>query len=406
MKKSIFGIALLAAAITFIGCKKTDPSGDSTITKLELQPSEVTLNEGEQIRLNPVFEPVGAKVSFAWKTSDSTVATVSDNGTVSALNLGDAVITCTEAGGLTAKCKVTVKSFYETLNFNQAFIYGYDIDSTNLEYATYHDEDFGDLKVTFATMDFLLFSEGFGYQNDGYLGGTEVGALAEWPCHIMLAATADNQDNEAFINWMGTYKILTWTLGAYYVLDKDSAQIAPAGEVSTKNFVKYMKDVITAINNGDGTAYSDAIQAAAAEVSGSTVRIYEYEADEEGSGGYYASWVPDGLMAYGSWIYTTGKETSSQYMVKVDYTNIGVNYFLNDATHFNGIELELQADSTYKVVSDEVKFEKTIVYEQGTDPRSSQSVAPMKIRMNLPAKNDPQWLKMRNTIDEFRLTHK
>ena len=411
MKKLYFGIALLALAVTFNACKDKNSAesggsegGGDSLTSLSIEPATLTMVAGESVRLDAVYAPKGAKVTLKWTSSDENVATVASNGTVTALNIGEATITLS-AGGKTAKCEVKVSAWHETFDFTDCFLYGYEIDSTNLVYTTYKDKDFGELKVTFANMEFLFFSEGFGYQNDGHLGGTEDGAMAEWNTSIMVAAVADNQDNKAFVDWMGQYKILTWTLGAYYV-NKDTVHQTMPGAIDAPNYVANMKGVVEAINEQSSTKYGEYIKKAAANVTGAVVRIYEYETDESGEGGYYSSYVPDGIFQKGSWVYTTGEDNkSSQYMTKIDYTELAVDYLLNNQNTFYGIELEMQADSTYKVVSDEVKFMKTINYVYGQDPRN-QGVSMEPQRVILPEKNDPEWNKMREAVDNFRLSVK
>ncbi len=163
MKKLYFGIALLALAVAFSGCKKDkeDPEnpseGGETLTSLSIEPASLTMTAGESVRLDAVYAPKGAKVTLKWSSSDEEVATVASNGTVTALNNGEATINL-EAGGKKASCKVKVTSWEETINFTDCFIYGYEIDSTNLVYATYKDDEWGDLKVTFADMEFARAS--------------------------------------------------------------------------------------------------------------------------------------------------------------------------------------------------------------------------------------------------------
>lgn len=410
MKKLYFGIALLALAVAFSGCKKDkeDPEnpseGGETLTSLSIEPASLTMTAGESVRLDAVYAPKGAKVTLKWSSSDEEVATVASNGTVTALNNGEATINL-EAGGKKASCKVKVTSWEETINFTDCFIYGYEIDSTNLVYATYKDDEWGDLKVTFADMEFLFFSEGFGYQNDGYLGGTEIGALAEWNTRIMLAAVEDNKDNAKFVADMGNYKIITWTLGAYYV-NKDTVHQTIPGALNTADYVANMKKVIEAYNEENSTKLSEYFKKAAADVTGAVVHIYTYETDEEGEGGYYSSYVPDGLFQKGSWVYTTGQENkSSQYLTKLDYSEVAVDYLKNDASHWCGLEVKEEEDGKLTLLSEEVQFMKTINYVYGNDPRA-QSVSMEPKRVFLPDMNDPEWTKVRNAVDNFRLSVK
>ena len=56
---------------------------------------------------HPKFAPSEA---ITWTTTDDSVATVSENGYVTAVGTGVATITATSANGLTASCVITVPS--------------------------------------------------------------------------------------------------------------------------------------------------------------------------------------------------------------------------------------------------------------------------------------------------------
>lgn len=77
-------------------------------TGIAVTPGSTTLNVGETAGLTYTVEPAGAGVTF--RSSDTTVATVDENGVVTAVSGGTAVITVTTANGLTAHCTVTVKA--------------------------------------------------------------------------------------------------------------------------------------------------------------------------------------------------------------------------------------------------------------------------------------------------------
>lgn len=70
-------------------------STDIPLTSIHLDPSEITLKaKGEQKKINPSFAPENASnKKLIWKTSDPAVATVEQDGTVTAVETGGAVIT-------------------------------------------------------------------------------------------------------------------------------------------------------------------------------------------------------------------------------------------------------------------------------------------------------------------------
>lgn len=97
--------AVLLAAMTLLtGCK--DPALEEV--KVSLNKSALTLAKGQTEQLNPTLTPAGSTVTLKWSTSDKKIAMVSDEGHVTGIAAGEAVITVT-ADKSTATCKVTVK---------------------------------------------------------------------------------------------------------------------------------------------------------------------------------------------------------------------------------------------------------------------------------------------------------
>ena len=81
------------------------------VTSVSLNKSTATLTEGETLTLTATVNPSNAtNKNVSWKSSNTSVATVS-NGKVTAVKAGSATITVTtEDGGKTATCSVTVKA--------------------------------------------------------------------------------------------------------------------------------------------------------------------------------------------------------------------------------------------------------------------------------------------------------
>lgn len=79
-------------------------------TGLQLQPEATALNVGDAEVLMPIFTPDGQSLPLEWQSSNASVASVED-GTVTALTNGSAVITATAADGLLrAQAAITVES--------------------------------------------------------------------------------------------------------------------------------------------------------------------------------------------------------------------------------------------------------------------------------------------------------
>ena len=107
------GTAVITATSTngkSAGCTVTVSRKEIPITEISLDKSSATLTEGETTTLVATVLPENTTDSknVSWSSSNSEVATVDANGTVTAKSAGTAVITATSANGKTAGCTVTV----------------------------------------------------------------------------------------------------------------------------------------------------------------------------------------------------------------------------------------------------------------------------------------------------------
>ena len=97
-------------------------SEDITITGLAINPASVSIMVGGSQTLKPLFTPAHAFTNeLEWTSSNESVATVDANGVITAVALGDAVITAKLVSNpaITATCNVTVT------NFTAYTFYGY-----------------------------------------------------------------------------------------------------------------------------------------------------------------------------------------------------------------------------------------------------------------------------------------
>ena len=80
------------------------------VTDVELDITQKALNVGDTFTLTATIKPNDATdKSVTWSSSDTSVATVDENGVVTAVSEGTATITATAANGVEASCTVTVK---------------------------------------------------------------------------------------------------------------------------------------------------------------------------------------------------------------------------------------------------------------------------------------------------------
>ncbi len=90
-------------------CKVTVKSAYIPVTKVTLDPSEKTIEEGETFIITPNVEPENAtEPGLTWSSSAEAVATVSDNGEVTGITPGTATIYATASNGSYGQCVVTV----------------------------------------------------------------------------------------------------------------------------------------------------------------------------------------------------------------------------------------------------------------------------------------------------------
>ena len=92
---------------------------EKKVAAIELSESEKTVFVGDTFTITATVKPEDAfNRTVTWSSSDPSIATVDENGTVTAIAEGEAIITAESADGVTAECKVTVEKkdgFFKTL---------------------------------------------------------------------------------------------------------------------------------------------------------------------------------------------------------------------------------------------------------------------------------------------------
>ena len=71
-------------------------------------PSNLSMFIGEVSQITPTIAQPGATTTLTWQSSSSSVATVTEDGVVTALSKGVTIISCIAANGVSAQCEVTV----------------------------------------------------------------------------------------------------------------------------------------------------------------------------------------------------------------------------------------------------------------------------------------------------------
>lgn len=94
---------------SYAECKVTIISKDTSDDKISLNTSTLSMNVGDKTRLTETVTPSNNVSGINWSSSNTSVATV-NNGEVTAVSNGTAIITATLPNGEKAECAVTVST--------------------------------------------------------------------------------------------------------------------------------------------------------------------------------------------------------------------------------------------------------------------------------------------------------
>ena len=121
MKKRRILLLVLAVSLLLCSC------GEVKIESITLSKNAAELKEGESVTLSAVVAPENATESYGWKSADEGVATVDENGVVTAVAPWNTNILAVSESGKTAACSVTVAAptAYELLNDAERELFDY-----------------------------------------------------------------------------------------------------------------------------------------------------------------------------------------------------------------------------------------------------------------------------------------
>ena len=89
---------------------------------MSVSPTGSTLESGQTLQLNKTINPSTATEGVQWASSNTSVATVSNSGLVTAKNSGTATITLKNSSGTkSASCSITVIKKYKSSEINKIF---------------------------------------------------------------------------------------------------------------------------------------------------------------------------------------------------------------------------------------------------------------------------------------------
>lgn len=270
MKKYL--IVLAALAMVFVGCKKKEKEGDE-YTKIAFKQTELSMAVGETYKLNVLYEPTTLDApTCKWSSSNEEVATV-NNGTITALNTGDAVITAT-LGDLKAACNLTVTSVfgaYEIEDYGvfgskpQSWVEGSDT-TINLAFAG------GAFNCRLAYWPVLAWDgnvtyvDGEGFQGEGYL------------LYSMVPFYTVDDTNA------GQYNGVPFGWGSFRFTDTNGEikrNVGQASSVDKDIYCEYMESYfLEVLNDGDGSNIKWNLLSEAIDLDGAFLTLVDYTGDE------------------------------------------------------------------------------------------------------------------------------
>lgn len=193
-------------------CKVSVESATVYVTNIVLNKATSTLNVGETLQLEPSISPSDAtNKNVSWTSDDTSVATVSNSGLVTAKSAGKAIITCKakDGSGKKATCSISVKEQVEPISISLS-----DSKVTMTEGTTFKltvtiaPLDASDEKVTWMSDNSAIVS----VDDDGLLTANSIGAAN------IIVTTSNNLAAVCAVNvvqkpvgettqWVGRYKV-------------------------------------------------------------------------------------------------------------------------------------------------------------------------------------------------------
>ncbi|MBR3307691.1 MAG: leucine-rich repeat protein [Lachnospiraceae bacterium] len=158
-----------------------------SVTSISLSKTSVTLDAGGSIQLTCSVSPSTASdKTVSWTSSDESIATVDENGKVTAVNKGECIITVTalDGGGAKKECKVTVSNTasYPASAADMQSAHPYDKNSSDIW--IYKKPGAANISVTFSEEtkleddtegDYILIKDAAGKQVGKYYGSELAG---------------------------------------------------------------------------------------------------------------------------------------------------------------------------------------------------------------------------------------
>lgn len=242
MKAIKFITALCGVAASVCCCgEKDNPEETVTVNSITLSSTNVSLEVGEELTLQATFSPAEAEVgTVVWASSDDNVASVSQEGKISALTPGEATISVA-TGDVKAECKVTVTK--KIINVETITL-----SATNVTLAP-GDETV--LQATFTPEDADLSSAVWSSSAEGVATVSQEGrvnAIAEGQATITVTA------GEVKAECVVTVEIPAkeWAVGDYYEVGSVKGVVVWVDESKTHGKIISLDETVSLWSTNDG----------------------------------------------------------------------------------------------------------------------------------------------------------
>lgn len=166
--KMMYAFGLLSVFVLFACSDEENEPPIVAVESISISPSSISLERDKTYQLQAEVTPKEAtEKKVLWSSSDTQVATVSENGLVTGVNKGTAVITVT-AGGKSATCEVAVEISYVTIDGNKATV---QLDGATTEEMAKAVKEAAEAGVT----EFVLYGDyiAIGYYSSNIFNGIE-----------------------------------------------------------------------------------------------------------------------------------------------------------------------------------------------------------------------------------------
>ena len=210
-----------------------------------------------------------------------------------------------------------------------------------------------------------LYSEGFGYDDNGYLSGTKTGYIMSVPGYFLYTDGGMNPglkdaDGNPLFSSESDYMVFaedTWQTDG-----KKNGFSLEAGRMTDEAaYISHIKAAISALGKEDYSSFSNELYNASGSLSGGVIWEYTYNDEYQQ---YYTTYLPAALVS--DLTVTLEGSTSSKYMSDINGLSATIRPFgatdYKGTTLYFGVTTRKDENGNIVVSSQSVEFEPEITY--------------------------------------------